>query len=471
MKKKNLYCLYEISDREFESKLLLSSYAIQRGFRAFILDRNFFFENINQFSQGIVIYKSIVASDEKLIRKTKSYGHKFVCIDEEGILQWEDEYKLHLRYGQKCLDLVDFLILLNERQYKLLENNYQINAIKNKILICGYPRIQFLKLLGEKSNECLISNLIKKKYKNYIFFPTSFPSNHVMGKAGYERSFVEALGKSPNLKQKEFMDGILLLISKMEKQYDKVLENLVNDFKDVNIILRPHPTENINKWTSLKKYKNFHIDIENPSFFYLKNAICTIQYGSTISIESYVIGKKTFQLKNEEKKLERFELTDHFNYTDLVDNYSTLKKKINDLIKKKISYSEINNSDLKLDINSCSKIIDAIDTLDIKSFDDHLQIKIPRFNKQMFYKSILWFLSKTFLIYLFPNFLAKGKFEILDNRYRKFHANYYNYKNRKKSPITDLRVKNAISLVYQNNLKNVIFKKIQKNNYIIDLIK
>ena len=89
----------------------------------------------------------------------------------------------------------------------------------------------------------------------------------------------------------------------------------------------------------------------------------------------------------------------------------------------------------------------------------------------MFYKSILWFLSKTFLIYLFPNFLAKGKFEILDNRYRKFHANYYNYKNRKKSPITDLRVKNAISLVYQNNLKNVIFKKIQKNNYIIDLIK
>ena len=72
MKKKNLYCLFEISDREFESKLLLSYYAIRKGFRSFILDRAFFFENINSFPEGIVIYKSIVASDEKLIKQIKS---------------------------------------------------------------------------------------------------------------------------------------------------------------------------------------------------------------------------------------------------------------------------------------------------------------------------------------------------------------------------------------------------------------
>ena len=471
MKKKNLYCLFEISDREFESKLLLSYYAIRKGFRSFILDRAFFFENINSFPEGIVIYKSIVASDEKLIKQIKSLGHKFVCIDEEGILQWEDEYKLHLRYGQKCLDLIDLLVLLNDKQLKLLNDNYNINSIKDNILVCGYPRIQFLKTLGEKSHECQISNSIKKKYKDYIFFPTSFPSNHIMGKAGYERSFSEALGKVPNKKQKEFMNGILLLISKMEKKYDKLLKNLLDDYPDINVILRPHPTEDVNKWNSLRNYKNLFLDVEHPSFFYIKNAICTIQYGSTISIESYVMGKKTFQLSNEENKLEKFELNDHFEYTNLIDDYKSLKKHINFLTKNERKSYHTYNDDLQLNTNSCSKIIDALDKLEIKSFDDSLNIKISKFNKQKIYKFILWFISKTYLIYLFPNCLAKRKFKILHNKFRIFHVNYYNYKKRKKNLITDLRIKNAISLIYNKNSKDIMIKKIEQNNFVVDFIK
>ena len=42
MLKKNLYLLYEIADREFESKLLVSLEAAKNKFRCYIFERNFF---------------------------------------------------------------------------------------------------------------------------------------------------------------------------------------------------------------------------------------------------------------------------------------------------------------------------------------------------------------------------------------------------------------------------------------------
>ena len=67
MKKKNLYLLSEITNREFESKVLLALEASNFNIRTFVLDRNFFLENIKKFKPGLVLYKSVVETDEKII--------------------------------------------------------------------------------------------------------------------------------------------------------------------------------------------------------------------------------------------------------------------------------------------------------------------------------------------------------------------------------------------------------------------
>ena len=83
MKKKNLYLLSEITNREFESKVLLALEASNFNIRTFVLDRSFFLENIKKFKPGVVLYKSLVETDEKIIDLIKKYGHKFFCLDEE----------------------------------------------------------------------------------------------------------------------------------------------------------------------------------------------------------------------------------------------------------------------------------------------------------------------------------------------------------------------------------------------------
>ena len=106
---------------------MLSILGAKKNFRCFILDRNFFLDNISKFDPGIVIYKSVVPNDERIIKKVKEFGNIFVCIDEEGILQWDEEYIYKIRYGDNSLGILDYLIMLNKKQENLLLQNYKID--------------------------------------------------------------------------------------------------------------------------------------------------------------------------------------------------------------------------------------------------------------------------------------------------------------------------------------------------------
>ena len=168
MKKKNLYLLSEITNREFESKVLLSITAASFNIRTFILDRTFFFENIKKFHPGIVMYKSIVEVDEKYIDIIKNHGHKFLCLDEEGILTQKQTYDLKFRHGQNCLKKLDHMFFLNKYWLGLLKKNFKVE--NKKFSVTGFPRMQFMKYLSRYNDN--ISSDIKKKYGKFIFVPT-----------------------------------------------------------------------------------------------------------------------------------------------------------------------------------------------------------------------------------------------------------------------------------------------------------
>ena len=346
--KKNLYLLYELIDREFESKLLLSILGAKKNFRCFILDRNFFLDNISKFDPGIVIYKSVVPNDERIIKKVKEFGNIFVCIDEEGILQWDEEYIYKIRYGDNSLGILDYLIMLNKKQENLLLQNYKID--KKKYLTFGYPRIEFLEALSKKHDLSNISKKIKDKYGRYIFFPTSFPSNHMMGKKGNTLSIQEALGKEEDKNQKKFYSNSMNLIYHMEKNYIELLFYLAKNYQDLNIILRPHPTESVEVWRDrIKNLKNIKIDSEYPSFYYLKNSFLTIQYGSTISVESFVMKHICYQYDpiTVDKNLKKYELTDHNKFIIRFKDFPQIDEIIKNKSKNKFTDSEIERLNLK----------------------------------------------------------------------------------------------------------------------------
>ena len=218
-----------------------------------------------------------------------------MCIDAEGIYQRDENYTLHLRYGQSCLDKIDQIFLLNERQRKLLKENYSIK--QEKISVTGYPRIEFLHLLkGAKENE--IVKELNSKYGKFILFPTSFASsNHVMGHYGFKYSFEQAT-KKLNKQQNEFFEGLVSLSEFVQQQYEDLLCRISSDFPEINIILRPHPSENSNYWRrKYKKFRNVIVDFSYPAIYYIKACEVVIQYNSTVAIESNILGKPCIQFE------------------------------------------------------------------------------------------------------------------------------------------------------------------------------
>ena len=136
----------------------------------------------------------------------------------------------------------------------------------------------------------------------------------------------------------------------MEKNYIELLFYLAKNYQDLNIILRPHPTESVEVWRDrIKNLKNIKIDSEYPSFYYLKNSFLTIQYGSTISVESFVMKHICYQYDpiTVDKNLKKYELTDHNKFIIRFKDFPQIDEIIKNKSKNKFTDSEIERLNLK----------------------------------------------------------------------------------------------------------------------------
>lgn len=468
---KNLYLLIEIADREFESNLLLAFHAVHQKWRVLICPRNYFFNNINKFPRGTVIYKSIVPSDIQIVELVKKNGHVFLCIDAEGINQRDENYTLHLRYGQSCLEKIDHIFLLNERQRKLLKENYNIE--EKNISVTGYPRIEFLHLLKEAKENEIVKEL-NSKYGKFIFFPTSFASsNHVMGHYGFKYSFEQAT-KKLNKQQNEFFEGLVSLSEFVQQQYEDLLCKISSDFPEINIILRPHPSENSNYWRrKYKKFKNVIVDFSYPAIYYIKACEVVIQYNSTVAIESNILGKPCIQFDPQlPEDLKPYVIAENRQFITSLNSIEDTLNAIR-LIVVQGKKDLIENEYTKC-LGAAENIIAQINKYSNSNGSKKLPYIMPvLFSKQTTLRGLLWLISKTGIINLLPQELLNGRFEILKKENRTIHLNHYEYKKRKYSKITMNRVNESIRMFKKNwsNLnKNIKIKKISLNAFEVESV-
>ena len=478
-KKKNFYILYEIVDREFESKIFLALTAAKMNWRCFLLERNFFLRNIKQFDAGIVVYKSITKSDEKIIDKCKHYNHFFICLDEEGILQWKEEFSLKIRYNNDSIKKTDQILLLNQKKKELLKKYFIVK--EKQIKITGTPRIDYLTKLRKFKNFHPIIKEIKKKYGNFIFFPTSFINNPLLGKEGFFRQYEESLGGKVNIQQKKFFLGAYKICEVNHRVYIEFIKKISKKFNDKKIILRPHISESKESWFKIfKSYPNVIIDTKYPSFFYTLASLVTFQWGSTISMESFALGKVCLQLnKKIPKKLQKYDFKEHYSFIKTfydenkainylfskIKNSNEIKKIENKILKKKINTNFLNNN-----TNSTNKIMDIINRYKIKSYE-----KIPKFyffgqtNKNYFYRIIFYLYAKSGIINLFPKNFFKGKYFILSKEYKNIHLHGFEYASRKHRNISNERIDQNLDLFnnYKKNEHNLSIKRLYNNNFII----
>ena len=336
---KTIYLPLEIFDRELGAAIILANEAARRGWTVILGGKQAVFNNMSRFvkSKGVFLLKSIVPGEVFKQEEIMSYGHRITSLDVEGLVRTPGSAGVNLRYSKESIEKCDIVFFWGQDHYNAVKNVYP--TIENKSCISGHPIVDEILLNVENLKNNVITNSKKK-----ILIATSCGiANHING----TDFFIEMSNNAgKNNLSKDEADILNLKVSLdlvVFDQWKKIIPKIAKEFKNYEVIVRPHPSENVDFWrVFLKDHKNVRINSATPILDELIKTDLFIHFGSTTSITSNLLKIPTLMPM---PKL-RPELYDRVTF---VKNICKTTESIEELI---YSIKEALNNNLKLNNNN-----------------------------------------------------------------------------------------------------------------------
>ncbi len=288
MEKKNLFLPIEFKNREFFSKLLLASFAIKYGFRVYIGSTDSIFRLIKtkKKREGIFFFKG--GLELNILNELKKKCDHFVILDEELGTLIDDYAKIaKLRIWPGTEKFIERYYVIGNHGYETSINCF--DEMKKSIRCTGWPRID----LWRKENEFLFktkTDLIYKKYGNYILFSSDFGYNS-------EKTIQDRLNSFKKSEWQSIRDEFLIeekTSYKVLSEFNQLLK-ILKQYDDVEgippIIVRPHPTDDFGVWQKFAKdLKNIKVIYDGEITPWINASSGLIHRGCTSTIQAHMRG-------------------------------------------------------------------------------------------------------------------------------------------------------------------------------------
>ncbi len=287
MKKKNYYIIYEIENRDFVQRMLISLDLAKSGNRVFLVSKYFFYKNLNYFPVGMVLEKGITNDEEKNYSKILDRGYLLSVIDEEGARYYDNEPEfLNIRISKKTSKKISHFFCWGMRQKKKINH-----IIKRNIIVSGTPKYDLYnlkKIFKDKLD-------IIKKIGPYILISSNFTYA-----TWNDKDFKKKISSLKNYQNKHssYWDNY----KKKYKFKKSVLKFFIKDLikvskklKKMNFILRPHPNDNQTFWN--KKFNNISNIKVNSDFSiepWIINCDALINNNCTTTLDALINKKKSY---------------------------------------------------------------------------------------------------------------------------------------------------------------------------------
>ncbi len=366
---KYLYIPVEIWSREFDAKILLTTFAVNQGWTVVIGPKTSMERRLEKFPNGIVLQYGLSKHFKNSVSKLKNFDHKIAVLDEESLVTLGKYRYLKDKITLDTAQYVDYFFCCGPKHFNIV--NSKLKKIKNcSLAITGNPRLDLLRknmnFLFEDESE-----KIKKIYGNFILVNGNFGSfNHAMGEK-YTQNALKEKGWINSYDDLNFHNERIALQGYFFKKFQEMILDLSrNGWK---IIVRPHPSENLAPWMVLSKKAGKRVKVIRQGniipWLIASNAI--IHNGCTTAIEAFMLGKPVISYRP--KIIERLETVlpnkisiQVSNLKDLIKTLSSLDKYNTETYKKRKKYlcTHINQSE---SFFSCQKILSTIKPNKIKN--------------------------------------------------------------------------------------------------------
>ena len=142
-KEKIVLIPYEVESRDYKSRLLLSFFLAQAGFRV-IFGRKAEVEYFTRcFSNSIYIGLQSTNTYLNFYKKVKLNNNKLILFDEEGLVTLSKKTYLKTKFSKKIATICDIFFCWGRESYKFLSLNRK--DFKKKLVISGNLRFDILK--------------------------------------------------------------------------------------------------------------------------------------------------------------------------------------------------------------------------------------------------------------------------------------------------------------------------------------
>lgn len=311
---KYLYLIYENANREMIGKILLTTKALNYGWKVVIGQKNFLRQRLKFLPKGIIIEKGMRKGMNKFTTEWKKNGH-IVCMSDEEAITYVDDKNYFLRNIDKNISKsVDFFLSIGPRHFNTLNKIIS----KKKIIKIGNVKYDLYK---KKNRDIFFkkSKKIKKLNNNFILITSRFGNiNQHLGRQiktiknqNYQKTSKELFYKFLNLPNK--------LLSKQKKFY--------------KIIIRPHPSENFKTWEKqIKNLKHAQVIYKDNVAEWILASNILIQNRCTTGLEAFLLDKKVISYGNDNSNDKISKIFKSISlYTNSEEDFSNkffLKKKI-----------------------------------------------------------------------------------------------------------------------------------------------
>ena len=280
--------------RELDAKLLLACVAAGRGVSSVIGFKRDMEFRIASFPKSIFLSKSLRIGKRKFFPLARKLGHQIIAWDEEALVHLPPDMYYSRRLSAKGMPYLSHLFAWGEdnrdlwQQYPFLPEGIPIHVV-------GNPRGDLLRPEIRVYYEAE-ADRIHNTYGDFILINTNF--NHVNAFYPAQNLFqpLQEAGAEPEFGQaargmtRKYAEGFRDHKQAIFENFQKVIPFLDQAFPNVNIIVRPHPTENQEIYHRIAaSCRKVRVTNEGNVVPWLMSAKVLVHNGCTTGVEAYAM--------------------------------------------------------------------------------------------------------------------------------------------------------------------------------------
>lgn len=283
-----LYLPLDVKVRELDGKLFFAARAAARGWNAVIGQKRQVAAAMPFLPPGFFAGFGGQENFAKSYAQYRALGHKILILDEEGLVTHNEDIYARTRLCDAALAQCDLFSFWGEVQRDMVLRRRP--DLAGKSVVSGNPRMDVLRpeFSALRTEEAAG---LRARFGRFILLNSNFGScNHFTGGDAYFESLKTKKVIQSQAEETHYRRYFDYRAKVMEAILG-VLPTLSAAFSDMNIVVRPHPSERADAWKERAAgLPNIHVLHEGSVLPWIAATQCVLHNFCTTAIESHALG-------------------------------------------------------------------------------------------------------------------------------------------------------------------------------------